>query len=143
MATITSANAVFKLGIQNLYNTPVTIDGFAVDDAFMVSEVDMAETLMGVDGKLSAGFTPYIVPFEFSIMADSNAGPIMDALIAAEKITKEKYVLNATIMLPSIGLIYAFTTGYLKNGSLMPAAKKVLQSRKFSIDVQDMTPAPL
>ena len=143
MSTITAANSVFMLGAASLYNIPVQMQGYAADDAFSSDEVEFMEKYIGVDGKLSAGFIPYIIMFDFTLSPDSASNIVMDAIIAAEKVTREKLVLNATIMLPSTGFICAFTTGYLDRGSVMPSAGKILKPRKFSLAFQDMTPAPV
>ena len=143
MATITAANSTFMLGASGLFNVPVQIQGYSADDAFATEEVEFMEKYMGVDGKLSAGFTPYIVPLDFTLQADSKSNAVLDAIVAAEKVTREKIVLNATIIIPSIGFIYAFTTGYLDKGPVMPSAGKVLKPRKYSIAFQDVSVAPV
>ena len=131
------------LGAARLFNVPVKIQGYAADDAFATEEVEFMEKYIGVDGKLSAGYTPYIVPLDFTLSADSASNDILDAIIAAEKATREKIVLNATIMIPSTGRLYAFTTGYLDKGPIMPSSGKVLKARKFSISFQDASVAPV
>ena len=143
MATITSANSVFMLGVAGLFNVPVKIQGYSADDAFTAEEVTFMEKYMGIDGKLSAGFTPYITQLDFTLQADSASNDVLDAIIAAEKVTREKLVLNATIIIPSTGRIYAFTTGYLDKGSVMPNAQKTLRPRKFSLAFQDLSVAPV
>jgi hypothetical protein len=143
MATITAANSVFMLGVQNLYNVPVKMQGYAADDAFASESVEFMEKYMGVDGKLSAGFTPYIVPFDFTLQADSDSNLIIDAIIATEKVLREKLVLNATILIPSTGFIYAFTKGYLDKGPVMPSSGKTLKPRKYSLSFQDVSVAPV
>jgi len=143
MATITSANSVLMLGVDGLFNVPIQIQGFSADDAFSLEDVDMAETMMGVDGKMSAGWIPIIKPLEITLQADSPSNDFFDALITAENVSREKYKLNGTILLKGTSRLYALTTGYLKRGNLMPAAKKVLQPRKFLLEFQDVTPAPV
>ena len=54
MATLTTANSVFMLGVANLYNVPVKIEGYTTDDSFMAEDVTNAEVMMGLDGKMSA-----------------------------------------------------------------------------------------
>lgn len=143
MATITAANSTFMLGAAGLFNVPMKIQGYSADDAFATEEVEFMEKYMGVDGKLSAGWTPYIVPLDFVLSADSPSNTIMDAIIMAEKATREKIVLNGTILIPSLGFIYAFTFGYLDKGPIMPSAGKALKPRKFSLAFQDCSPAPI
>ena len=143
MATITSSNSIFMLGVSNLFNIPVQMQGYSADDAFSIEDVEMMEKFIGVDGRLSAGYTPYIVPLEFTLMADSASTLMMDALIAAEKVAREKYELNATIVIPGVGFVYAFTRGYLDKASVMPSAGKTLKPRKFSLAFQDLSAAPV
>jgi hypothetical protein len=142
MSTITAANSVFTLGASGLFNVPVKIQGYSADDAFTVEDVQFMEKYMGVDGHLSAGWTPYIVPLDFTLSPDSPSIAIMNALVAAEKATREKIQLNASILIPSLGLVFAFTTGYLDKGAIMPAAGKVLKPMKYSLAFQDMSAAP-
>lgn len=143
MSTITSANSILMLGIANLFNIPVQIEGFAADDAFAIDDVDMAETMMGVDGKLSAGWVPAIKSLEITLQADSASNDFFDAWIAAEEVAREKYKANGTILLQGTGRLYALTTGYLKKGNVMPAGKKVLQPRKFTLEFQNISRAPV
>lgn len=143
MATITSANSVLMLGINGLYNVPVQIQGFATDDAFTVADVDMAETMMGVDGKLSAGWIPMAKSIDIQLQADSASNDFFDAWIQAEAVAREKYTCNGTILLSGTGRLYTLTTGYLKTATMMPPAKKVLQPRKFTIEFQDISLAPV
>jgi hypothetical protein len=143
MATLTSANAVLMIGVASLYNVPVQIQGFSVDDAFASEDLEMAETLMGIDGKLSGGWIPYVVPLEITLQADSTSNLIFDAIIQAEAIARDKYIINAGITIPSIGFVYAFTNGFLKKSSVMPQAKKILQPRKFQLDFQNISRSPI
>lgn len=143
MATLTSANSVLTLGVANLFNVPVQIQGFATDDAFAVAEVDTSETMMGVDGKLSAGFTPYPTPIEITLQADSASNSFFDAVINAERVAREKYVLNGSILIPSLGLLFALTNGFMGKVTNVPAAKKVMQPRKFEIVFESVVGAPV
>lgn len=143
MATLTSANSVLTLGVQNLFNVPVQIQGFATDDAFTAADVDTAETMMGVDGKLSAGFTPYPTTIEVTLQADSPSAIFFDALINAEKIAKEKYKLNGAIRIPSLGMLFSLTNGYLGKATVMSPAKKVMQPRKFELVFESVVGVPV
>ena len=71
MATITAANSKFALSITNLYMSPQLLQGYATDDAFTTDTPDLAETVMGVDGHLSAGYVFNAVNMTISIMPDS------------------------------------------------------------------------
>jgi len=143
MSTITSANSVLMLGINKLFNIPIQMQGFATDDAFAVDDVDMAETMIGVDGKLSGGWVPAVKSMEISLQADSASNDFFDAWIAAESVAREKYTANGSILLQGTGRLYVLTNGFLKKGSVIPAAKKVLQPRKFTIEFESIAGAPI
>ena len=143
MSTITSANSIFMLSAVDLYNVPVQIQGYAADDAFASEEVEFGESVIGVDRKASFGFTPYLTPLDFTLQADSASILIMEAIIAEEKASGEKIILNATIILPGIGRIYAFSKGGLMKGPVGPSAGKVLKPRKYALVFEDLSSAPV
>ncbi|MDG7050807.1 MAG: hypothetical protein JRZ94_06360, partial [Nitrososphaerota archaeon] len=128
---------------NKLFNIPIQIQGFAADDAFTIEDIDMAETMMGVDGKLSGGWIPVPKSLEITLQADSASNDFFDAWVAAESVAKEKYTANGSILLQGTGRLYVLTTGFLKKGNVMPPAKKVLQPRKFTIEFQSITGAPV
>lgn len=143
MATLTTANSVFKLGIADLYNIPLTIQGYTTDDSFAVEDITNAEVVIGLDGKMSYGYTPYLTVLSVTLQGDSPSCLIFDTLIQAEKLTREKYELNATILVDSAGMTYYFTKGVMSKGSPMSANKKTRQPRKFELTFQDMAWAPV
>ena len=51
MATITAANSAYAIAVANLFPSPITLQGFAADDAFASDSVTMAENIVGVDGR--------------------------------------------------------------------------------------------
>lgn len=143
MATLTTANSTLSLVVASIFPVALPIQGYSADDAFMTEEVESAETYMGVDGILSGGFTPYPVPLEITLQADSASNAIFDAWIAAEATAREKYLASATISIEGTGARYQFTRGFLKKQSVMPEAKKVLQPRKFTIEFNTISLAPV
>ena len=134
MSTLTSANSIFTLGCIPLYPVPVRIQGFMTDDMFTAEAVDMGEVVMGADGHMSAGYTPYKVPLEFTLMATSASNIIMDLIMDYQDMQQELMELNASIMIPSISMSYVFTKGFFPRGSPMTDAKKILQPRKFRFE---------
>jgi hypothetical protein len=133
MSTISSANSVFTIVIPGLYPAPQTLQQWAADDAFAFEGVDLAETIMGVDGHMAAGFTPAITPMTISFMADSPSIAIFDYWGQASKRAKEIYRANATVLLPSIGKAVTLNFGVLKNFKAIPDVKKVLQAQTYTL----------
>lgn len=143
MATLSNSNSVLMLQVTGLFPAPIEIQGFSTDDMFTVADVESAEVMMGVDGKLSAGYIPYAIPLDITLQADSASNDIFDTWVGAEKITRDKYVANFTILVQGTSRLYTFTKGYLRAHSPLPAGKKVLQPRKFTIDYESITVAPV
>jgi len=143
MSTLTTANSACAIQIENLYPVPQNIQGYSMDDAFAAADIEMGETVMGVDGKLSSGYTPNPVPFDIVLQADSPSNEIFDNWIAAEKASKEKYVANIFVRLQGTGDKYALVRGFLGTVSVMPASKKILQPRKFSITFESCDKSPI
>lgn len=140
MADITSANSVFSLSIPLLIPSPENIEGYATDDAFEADEIEVAETYMGVDGKLSAGFVFTAVPMNVSLQADSPSCDIFETLYANEKKLRKKFFMNAVIQFPSLGIKYTFKNGVMVTYPPMAAAKKTLGQRRFGIKWESVTP---
>lgn len=139
--TLTNANSALALAIVGLYNTPQLIQGYATDDAFAAADVNGVEAVMGVDGRLSAGYTPVPTPLDITLQADSLSNDVFDNWIAAMQNAREVYVANATILLPALQSKYAFTNGYLTAHSPMAQGKKILQPRKFTITFESCSRA--
>lgn len=140
MATITSANATFVLTVGTI-GLSFAVQGYAADDAFTAESVTAAETVMGVDGKKSAGYVPHLAPFTFTLQADSASNAQMDALITYQEQQKEVVRLDAVISYPAIGRSFTLINGTLKTYPPMSAAKRTLQARTFGIDWESIKPA--
>lgn len=143
MGTITSANASVALVVQGVFGrVPQLLAGFEADDAFTAAAYDVAETRMGVDGILSAGYTPTEKPFGITFKADSPSILTFDTWGLAEAAAKEKFVAGMVIDMPSIGKVFTFNVGWLKNFKPLPDAKKVLEGQTYALVWQDIIPAP-
>ena len=141
--TITSANASFSLSVPGVFAVPIPIEGFATDDAFDTDNVSPTETLMGVDGVLSGGHTPYPVKLKFVLQADSPSNLFMDQWRQAMDAVNETFPCNATIIAPSIGKVYTFTAGHLTGVMPTPQGKKVLNPQTYEITFQAVSAAPV
>jgi hypothetical protein len=130
---ITSANAVLALGVAGLFAIPQQLSGFAEDDAFSVANVDVTQTVMGVDGTLSAGWVPAIKIMEITLQADSDSNTFFEAWATAQDAARTTYKAFGLITAESLGKVYTLTNGRLVNYSPMADAKKVFQPRKFQI----------
>jgi len=143
MATITAANSVYMLSIAGLFPTPQQLQGYSADDAFSTDAVEPAEVVMGVDGRMSAGYIPRETPQTISLMPDSPSDQMFDAWLSAQKLIREIYFANGLITLTSIGRTYVLTRGVLTSIPPIVSAKKVLQARTFRITWETVAPVPV
>lgn len=141
--TLTSANSVLLLSIRGLFDVPLQLQGFSADDIFGVDDLDSAETMMGVDGKLSAGWVPKEVKQSFYLQADSDSTAIFEAWYQAQQSSRELYFATGGARLPSVNRSYVLTKGVLTQYSPIATAKKVLQPRKFTVTWESITAAPI
>jgi hypothetical protein len=141
MATITAANIVFTMWVPAVFPAPITLSGFATDDAFATERVEPAEVQLGVDGILSAAYIPFVSKTIIALQADSPSLLTFDTWLAAETSAQEIYVASGIILYPSIGKSFALTGGYLTGLVQFPAAKKKLQPSSFEITWQSIVPS--
>lgn len=141
--TLTAANAVLTLAARPYLPVPTLIQGFATDSAFLFDSPGMAEVMKGVDGRLSAGFTPFIPRMTLSIQADSPSAQWFDDLVSATKAAREIAWLYGSIALPSLAISAVLTKGVIETGTPIAPVGRTLQARQFVIAWDDVQPVPL
>jgi len=141
--SITAANAIYMLSIIPVFPIPVQLQGFSADDVFGTDPQTVAETSMGVDGKLSAGFVFNAVNQNVTLQADSASNDVFDAWQTAQQVIKDTYRAQAVITLTAIGRKWTLTNGVLTTYPPLPDAKKVLQPRRFGITWEAVFPSPV
>lgn len=142
-ATLTVANSVIMLVIPDLFPVPQQLQGYSADDVFSVEPVTSVETVMGLDGQLSAGWVPTPKIWSITLQADSASTFMFDSWQQAQEAVRDAYVANAVITLPSLGRYYQCTKGFLTNYGPMPDARRTLQPRRFQITWQSVLGAVL
>lgn len=137
MSTITSANSIFTLTVYNTsgasFLPPSQIQGFASDDAFLIDTIETTETLLGVDGIMSAGWLPTIKTQSVSLQADSISNDYFEAWFAGQEAARDVFWCAGQILYPSVSKSYTLINGVLFGYTPLSAARKVLQPRRFSI----------
>lgn len=131
--SLTAANVVLAISVANLFDTPVQIQGFASDEAFDFTDVESSETVMGVDGILSAGWLPKELMQAISLQADSSSNQFFEDWYGNQQQARDLLIASGTVTYPSVGKQYNLVRGFLKGYSPAPKAGKILQPRKYSI----------
>lgn len=143
LRTITSANSSLVLSIPEVLGAPVPLQGYAVDAAFAVEPFDTAEAIMGVDGIMSAGYTPQPKKMTISLQADSASLEVFNQWLGAMEQAREVFFCDLTVNMPAIGKTFSCTKGVLTNTPKMPEGKKTLQPVTYTITFQDIQPSVL
>jgi hypothetical protein len=143
MTTLTSANAIVTLTVAGLYDTPVQLQQFMAEDIFDMAQVTHTETVMGADGKQSAGFVFTSRDQTFALQANSPSCQLLDDWVNAEEQAIDVFRADGQITLPALGKVWTMTNGALKTFNQMPDAKKTLQGRKFTITWERVVASPL
>ena len=143
MATLTAANSVLTLAIINLFPVPQTMQGYAADSAFTADQFAPVETVMGVDGYLSAGWVPVEKKMTISIQADSPSAAMFDAWYSAQEPARETYIANGGLILPAINREFTLIRGFLSTYTPFPEGRKILQARTFGITWASILPVPI
>lgn len=141
--TITSANSVIMLAVAGLFDVPQQLQGFSADAAFSTEAFTSVETVMGVDGNMSAGWVPVEKKMSVMVMPDSISNIFFDAWYAAQEAARELFFANGTMVLPSIGREFTMIKGVLSTYTPMPEVAKVLRARTFGLTWQSILPAPV
>ena len=141
--TLTAANAILMIGVQGLYDTPRRLQGFAADNVTTVDPVTNAETSMGIDGRLSAGFVHNPIQQTITLQADSESVDMFEFWTSSQRQRREPYWAFGSILLRATGKRYVMNRGVLTAASLIPAINKTLQPRQFTLMWQDVTPGPV
>lgn len=147
MTDITSANSVLTISPRTAgligSGGAFSVEGYASDDAFQADSVDIAEAMMGVDGLMSVGYTPYITKQTITLQADSPSIVLFETITSAQAALRQPMILDAVLALPSVQKSYIFKKGALTRITPFPAGKKVLQPVQYEISWEQVTAVPL
>lgn len=141
--SLTASNSIITLVQPVLFPQPQQLQGFATDDVTDVDGVNVLEAMMGVDGVLSFGFVWTEVTQTITLQADSASNEFFDAIGRQQQAAQDVYALSGQVVLPAIGRKFLLVNGALKTWKPMPAVKKILQARSFSLVWNRIVPAPL
>lgn len=140
---LTAADIVITLSVPDVFPAPFQLQGFATDDVFDTDDLDIAETQMGVDGNLSAGFVPREVKQRFMLQADSLSIDYFEQIYAAQVQQGRVFPFTGVQRIPAVEKAYNGSRGFLTGYKPTPSGKKTLQSRAFGITWQSLLPGPI
>lgn len=140
MSSITSANSVVMLSVAGLFPVPQQLQGYTADRAWETANVAKTESVIGVDGRKSAGYIFSLVEQTFTFMPDSPSIDIFDAIVNAMDAAREIFILSMTITLPSVGKSYICRNGTLKDAKPLANGGRVLEAQNYVIEWESIRP---
>lgn len=132
--TLTAANSILLIKAKGFNNNWTQIEGYAADNAFEFGQGAIGETVMGVDGVQSGGFTPYEIEFNIQLQANSNSRSYFDKLINYMNDQQETVPIEFSCEIPSIKKRYS-CSGFLTSAAVGTTARKLLESATYSFKV--------
>ena len=127
--SITSADAIAAIQIPGVYDTPVVLSGWAIDDMFDLDAVPTVEMVKGIDGLVAMGFIqPHAQKMPIHFQANSPSLRIFDDWDRAQKAVIDALPASMTVVFPGNGIEISFSSGGLTQYRAMPNAKKTLQT---------------
>jgi len=143
MATLTALNSTIMLAVASVYPTAQQLQGYAADDIFDVEDIEVAETVMGIDGLLSGGLIYVPVPWTITLQGNSASNSVFDGWYNYQKAIGDVTTATLNIALPGLGYKWIYSNGFLKKYSPAPSAKKIVQPRKFMVEFNTISVQPI
>lgn len=126
MDNITSANSIIVLTCDELFPAGVQLDHFSADQSITQADEQIANTRMGVDGHMSAGWIPSIKTVTITVEPTSDAATVFDTIYSASAQSRSPYKIGLTVNIPALGKVITYKGGTLKNWKKLPDHKDVL-----------------
>lgn len=139
MNNITSANATAYMVVKDLYPTGFELNNFSTDQAVDQGEDTIAETRMGVDGNMAAGYIPSIKTVTIQFEAASPSVPYLNNVYLAAQKNRRTYEITLVVKVPAVGKTYTYSGGVLKTGKVLPSLKKTLDPVSYGFDFEKMS----
>lgn len=100
--TITSANTVISLRCKGVFDDWVRAEGAQADAFLSFGDVTLAQTVLGVDGKLSLGFTPHKTTSTISLAPNSASVMVFETIYNDFLRNMEARVVELRAYYPSV-----------------------------------------
>lgn len=139
---ITSANATAVYTL-NLFPAGIKLEQFSADGAWSHDNYETVGTVMGVDGHMSAGYTPVEKEVTFHFQPNSPTIEKLNVVWQTVEVSKTPLWGNIVIKCPSIKTQYVLANVVLVNYKLMPSAARMLEPVDATFRCESITAMPL
>lgn len=134
LGNVTSANATVVMVVEGLYPQGVKLEEFSTDAAVSQGDDTLAETRMGVDNVMVAGYVDAIKTVTVTLEPSSPSVPYLNNLIRASRANRKVYPVSLIVNLPATGQTITYSDGVLKSGKLLPDVNQTLQPIAYQFD---------
>lgn len=134
---ITSSNAIIIYKDNMLVKAGMPLVKFSTDQSLTSDEVAVAETRMGVDGKMAAGYTPNITPVTIMFEADSPSWRLIEQSMNIARQLQTVVECEIIVTISSLLKTYHYKNGVIKSLTNV-AMKKVLDPVTLKIDFEEV-----
>ena len=139
---ITSANSTAVMYLD-IFPAGIKFEQYSADGAWTSDAYAVLETRMGVDGKMSAGYTPVEKEVTFTFQANSPTLDKLDIIWQTMEVSKTPLFGQISIKVPSIKKQYVLANVVLMNYKLLPDAQKILEPIDVTFRCESITSVPL
>lgn len=134
---ITSATAKIKL-VSALTPAGVSFEQYSADNAWSKDVAKVIESRMGVDGKISFGYTPVVRTASFTFQPNSPTLDALQLIVSTQNATMKPIVCQLIISLGSVDKTFMLNNVCITNGDLLPAGANVLEPVEVNIEYESL-----
>lgn len=135
---VTAANASVVMTVEDLFPQGFTLQQFSTDAAVSEGEETYAETRMGVDGQMVAGYIDEIKTVTITLEPSSPSIEYLDTLVKASRSGLKVYWVTMLVNLPALDKTLTYSNGVLKTGKLLADVNKTLQPMTYTFDFESV-----
>lgn len=135
--SITSSNAIIIYKDNMLVKAGMPLVKFSTDQSLTSDEVAIAETRMGVDGKMAVGYTPNITPVTIMFEADSPSWRLIEQSLSIARQANTVVKCELIVTIPALVKTYVYKNGAIKSLTNV-AMKKVLDPVTLKMDFEEV-----
>lgn len=139
IANATGSSALASL--SGALGVPNTLQGWSADNAFSIDAQTVGVVVQGVDGRTHSGWVPHLVPFNVSLMPDSDSQDYLESLVTAQDLMRETFLITGSLIIPSIAKKYSLSNGTITSYTPIPQHGRVLAAQNMTITFSSISPA--
>ena len=136
LKTLTATDAVVSIKVDSLaFPAPEIIDGFEIDNAWQLSDITIAQTVLTLNGQLVGGYVPSIVEFTINVLPSSNAKTFFVDWMQASRTNQTMFKGLINITIPAEFSNYVLSDVVMTTGKILPSVNSILQPVSYKFQV--------